>query len=77
MEYRRITDNEIDEALDLVLKVFMEFEAPDYSPEGVKSFISDVIENESFKEGVRNGTFKTFITTTDDNIVGEIIRFEL
>ncbi len=70
MEYRRITDNEIDKALDLVLKVFMEFEAPDYSPEGVKSFISDVIENESFKEGVRNGTFKTFITTTDDNIVG-------
>ena len=53
MEYRRITDNEIDKALDLVLKVFMEFEAPDYSP-----------------EGVRNGTFKTFITTTDDNIVG-------
>lgn len=70
MEYRSITDNEIDKALDLVLDVFMEFEAPEYTPEGVKSFISDVIENESFKEDVRNGTFKTFIATTNENIVG-------
>ena len=70
MEYRSITDNEIDKALDLVLDVFMEFEAPMYTPEGVKSFISDVIENESFKEGVRNGTFKTFIAITNENIVG-------
>ena len=29
-EIRKITSNEVDEALSLALKVFIEFEAPDY-----------------------------------------------
>ena len=70
MEYRRIADNEIDQALDLVLKVFMEFEAPDYPPEGVRSFVSDVIENDSFKEGIRQGIFKMLVAVDNGDIVG-------
>ena len=33
---RKIKCNEVNEALALALEVFMEFEAPDYAPEGVK-----------------------------------------
>lgn len=70
IEYRRITDAEIDSALDLILKVFMEFEAPDYTPEGVKSFIQDVIKNDSFREGIKEDNFKTFVATCNGDVVG-------
>lgn len=36
---------EIDEAITLIWKVFLQFEAPDYSDEGIQSF-KDFIENE-------------------------------
>lgn len=38
VEIRELKNREIDEALDLVWTVFREFEAPDYSEEGVTSF---------------------------------------
>ena len=37
---RRINSDEVEEALALALEVFMEFEAPDYKPEGVETFRS-------------------------------------
>ncbi len=51
-EIRKVNPNEVDEALNLALEVFMEFEAPDYKPEGVetfKRFISDEKLIQSFK----------------------------
>lgn len=40
MEYnvKRLKSNETETALDLVMKVFMEYESPDYSEEGVEEF---------------------------------------
>lgn len=35
---RSINENEIEEALSLVWSVFMKYEAPDYSKEGVEEF---------------------------------------
>ena len=39
MEIRRIDHTNITAAVKLVTDVFMEFEAPDYSEEGVKAFL--------------------------------------
>jgi len=38
MEIRKITETELPEAMDLVWKVFLEFEAPDYPQEGIDEF---------------------------------------
>ena len=38
MIIREILQEEMNEALDLVWKVFLEFEAPDYTEEGIKEF---------------------------------------
>ncbi len=45
MEIRKILKEEMKNALDLVWKVFLEYEAPDYSEEGIEEFkksISDM-----------------------------------
>ena len=39
-QIRELNSNEIPQALELTLEVFMEFEAPDYSQEGVDEFQS-------------------------------------
>ncbi len=52
---RKINSNEVYEALALALEVFMQFEAPDYSPEGVSTFKRDVIENEKFIDDCKRG----------------------
>lgn len=38
MEIRKISKEEIKDALDLVWKVFLEYEAPDYTEEGIEEF---------------------------------------
>ena len=38
MEIRRIREPELPAAMDLCWRVFQEFEAPDYPPEGVEAF---------------------------------------
>ncbi len=54
-DIRKITSGEVDDALALALEVFMEFEAPEYKPEGVnsfKSFIQDEKTISSYKQGL-------------------------
>ena len=38
MEIKEIKDFQMKEALELVWKVFLEFEAPDYTKEGIAEF---------------------------------------
>ena len=38
MKIKRLQDSDLDEALELIWETFLEFEAPDYSEEGVQSF---------------------------------------
>lgn len=52
---RKITPNEVGQAMSLIWEVFLEFEAPDYSPAGVETFRRDIVENPDFHERVRQG----------------------
>lgn len=48
MEIRRIESEQMEEALTHVLEVFMQFEAPDYSDEGVETFKRTGIEDREY-----------------------------
>ena len=52
---RKVASHEVESAMALALEVFMEFEAPDYGPEGVDSFKKDIVENPEYLEGARKG----------------------
>ena len=45
MEIREILKPEMKEALDLVWKVFIEYEAPSYTEEGIKEFKKTIDDN--------------------------------
>ena len=38
MEIKKLREPELPAAMDLCWRVFQEFEAPDYAPEGVEAF---------------------------------------
>ena len=67
---RKITGGEVDEALALAMEVFMEFEAPDYGPEGVASFKRDIIENELFISQCRQGICPIYAAFDGGKIIG-------
>lgn len=54
-EIRRLRPDELGAALALAWEVFLEYEAPDYGPEGVASFRRDIMENEAFRVACRSG----------------------
>jgi GNAT superfamily N-acetyltransferase len=51
-EIREVKGFEIPTALELVRRVFLEYEAPDYEPEGIAEFFR-TIENQEFLEKLR------------------------
>ncbi|MCQ2974102.1 MAG: GNAT family N-acetyltransferase [Bacteroidales bacterium] len=51
METRKLTENERDIALQLAWKVFLEFEAPDYPPEGTAEF-NKALHDENYLAGL-------------------------
>ena len=67
---RKITSSEVEEALALALEVFMQFEAPDYTPEGVETFKRDIVENDTFIEGCKQGVCPIYAAFDKDRIVG-------
>lgn len=69
---RKINSNEVHEALALALEVFMQFEAPDYAPEGVAAFKRDIIENEDFIDKCKQGICPIYAAFDDKKIVGII-----
>ena len=52
---RKISDDEVESALNLALEVFMEFEAPDYAPSGTETFKRDIVKNPEYIERARQG----------------------
>jgi predicted GNAT family N-acyltransferase len=52
---RKITADEVLDAMNLALEVFMQFEAPDYPPCGVETFKKDIIENPEYLENAKKG----------------------
>ena len=49
MEVKKIDDTQIANAIDLIWQTFLQFEAPDYSEEGVKSFHLGIGERKNLK----------------------------
>lgn len=66
---RKVTSDEVEQALALALEVFMEFEAPDYGPEGVHAFQTDLIENPIFIENAKKGICPIYGAFDGDKIV--------
>lgn len=69
---RRITADETEAALSLALEVFMEFEAPEYAPEGVTAFKESVIESNKFREAVASGENPIYAAFDGDKMIGII-----
>ena len=44
MEIRKIKDEEMPMALDLTWRTFLEFEAPDYTEEGIEEFRKSIYD---------------------------------
>ncbi|HSQ87540.1 GNAT family N-acetyltransferase [Romboutsia sp.] len=57
MDYtiEKIEFNMIEEAFSMIMKVFMEFDAPDYSQEGIETFRKEIIQNKEFKNRFKTG----------------------
>ncbi len=58
MEIRRIREPELPAAMDLCWRVFQEFEAPDYPPEGVEAFYTYISNTEQVKYLTVFGTWE-------------------
>lgn len=66
---RKMTKNELKTSLKLVKTVFMEFEAPDYSEEGIQTFLN-FIELDAIQKMLDEGILKCWVCIKDKKIVG-------
>ena len=69
---RKITADEVTDAMNLALEVFMEFEAPVYPPEGVETFRRDIVENPEYLEKARQGACPIYGAFDGNKMVGLI-----
>lgn len=69
---RRLKPNELEQALEMVYETFIQFEAPDYDPEGVITFRRDIIENASFKKACQTGENRIWGAFDAGRIIGVI-----
>ena len=70
MRYEEMKEEELEETLELVKRVFNEFEAPDYTGEGVTNFYK-FIAYDSILEQLKNN-FKIFVAKVEDKIIGMV-----
>ncbi|MDD4495352.1 MAG: GNAT family N-acetyltransferase [Eubacteriales bacterium] len=70
--YRKAMPEDVRPALDLALKVFMEFEAPEYEPRAVDKFKADIVNNGQFIKNWENGTSAMYVALDNDRVVGVI-----
>lgn len=69
-EIRMARGDEIDEALDLALDVFMKFEAPEYKPEGVETFKHFISESRKPDSSRRQGLSPIYAAFENEKIIG-------
>lgn len=67
---RKINENEVEKALGLALEVFMQFEAPDYKPEGVAAFKRDITQNKNFIQQCKLGICPIYAAFSSNQMVG-------
>ena len=71
MEIRKIDNEQITNAIQLIWTTFLQFEAPDYSDEGVQSFRSfienkDILKTLEFFGAYENSELKGIIATKNN-----------
>lgn len=71
-EIRKIHSNEVTEALALALEVFLQFEAPDYKPEGIDTFKRDIVENVEFISKCQQGVCPIYAAFDKGKMIGII-----
>ena len=69
---RKISSNEVEEAMKLALEVFMQFEAPDYGDAGVDTFKRDIVENPTFIDNAKKGLCPIYAAFDGDKMVALI-----
>lgn len=69
---RKVTSAEVREAFALALEVFLQFEAPDYGPEGVETFKRDIVENEGFISQCEQGICPLYAAFDGETMIGMI-----
>ena len=69
---RKITENEVEKAMELALEVFMQFEAPDYHPSGIDTFKRDIVENPDYLEKAKRGICPIYGAFDGEKIVALI-----
>ena len=69
-ELRRLRPDEVDAALTLAMETFLEFEAPDYGPEGVATFRRDIVDNPDFRAACVRGENRMWGALDGERIVG-------
>ena len=67
-----IESDNIEKAMALVKRVFIETDAQDYSKEGIQEVMEDMIENSEFKESLRNGEQTMLGAVEADKIIGVV-----
>lgn len=71
-DIRKIKPDEVGDALALAREVFMQFEAPDYAPEGAETFRRDIIENEAYIAECKQGLCPIYAAFDHGKIIGII-----
>ena len=66
MEIRKVKKEELKDTMDLAWNVFLKFETPDYSEEGIKEFRSSIYDPEFVSKLEIYGAFE------EDKIIGMI-----
>lgn len=67
LEIKKIEKANRDQAISLVLAVFIQFEAPDYSSEGIETFKNTALYNEEFWN-----TLEVYGAFTEERLIGII-----
>lgn len=70
IKIRKIHSGEVQEALALAWEVFLQFEAPDYKPEGVDRFKQYIVKNDGFILKARQGVCPIYAAFDQGKIIG-------
>lgn len=65
-----ISIDSLEECFELIRKVFLEFNAPQYSQEGINQFISQILENQQFIHKFNTGEQTMIGAFYNDKIIG-------
>jgi len=73
--YTELDTDRLYETLTMIRDVFMEFEAPDYSQEGIEEFLR-FLEPDEIMEKLENNDLRIWVCKHSDEIVGAIAANE-